>query len=603
LEIYFCKSVYNYPLYQKFLKENEWIKQKFKLPDNKRKIIPVKRRLQFIQSFLEYLIKIFLKFFYRKNKIEKLIYALYYKISIKNQSVGNYEEFKSKGTFSQIKFFGNTQGFMVENFLNTSINQFRNKMSTKVLRSHLFHANENETQSLDIVLTHAYYLSKTKKDKKVKKPYVPLGPLYIASYLKANGFRVAFYDTTFKKGPSYFSKDIIKRFKNASFGIIGIYINEMTRKNALKMIKACRSKSIVVIVGGPDPSNVPELYVENGANIVVIGEGEQTVLEILQEIKSPTKSLTDIKGIYSERGYSQPRIQMKKLDDLPFPEYELLDLKPYFHIWKKFHGHTEMSIITSRGCPYECSWCSKPVFGNILRLRSPKNVVNELVYLKDKYNPGFIHINDDVFGINENWLIKFHFEILNNNLRIKYECLLRIDMVNPKILQLLKESGCNCIWLGIESGSQKILNRMKKRINIDQLGLKMEMIRKAKLNVGFFIMLGYPGENSTDIELTRKLLKLTKPNFIGISMAYPITGTKFYKEITPFLKKSRFKLRLESSSRLTFKTKYPPFYYGIVRRLLETEKKIYNNVGVALFNRILAKVYSIIYKIFRLCLN
>jgi len=603
LEIYFCKSIYNYPLYQEFLKENEWIKQKFKLPDNKEKILAIKRRLQFIQSFLEYLIKIFLKIFYRKNIIEKLIYALYYNISIKNQLVGNYEEFKSKGNFSQIKFFGNTQGFMVENFLNTNNNQFRNKVSTKVLRSHLFQTNENKTQGLDIVLTHAYYLSKTKKDKKVKKPYVPLGPLYIASYLKAHGFKVAFYDTTFKKGPSYFSKDIIIKFKNASFGIIGIYVTEMTRKNALKMIKACRRKSLVVIVGGPDPSNVPELYVENGANIVVIGEGEQTMLEILQEINNPTKSFTDIEGIYSEQGFSDPRTQLKKLDDLPFPAYELLDLKPYFRMWKKFRGHTEMSIITSRGCPYDCSWCSKPVFGNNLRLRSPKNVVNELVYLKNKFNPEFIHINDDIFGINEKWLKKFHFEILNNNHKMNYECLLRIDIVKPKILQLLKESGCNCIWFGIESGSQKILNRMSKHINITQLEPKMEMIRKANLKVGFFIMLGYPGENSADINLTRKLLKLTKPNFLGISMAYPITGTKFYKEITPFLKKSRFKLRLENSSRITFKTKYPPIYYGIVKRLLETEKKIYNKVGVVLVNRIIAKIYSFIYRIFALCLN
>ena len=151
--------------------------------------------------------------------------------------------------------------------------------------------------------------------------------------------------------------------------------------------------------------------------------------------------------------------------------------------------------------------------------------------------------------------------------------------------------------------AQKILNRMKKRINIDQLELKAEMIRKTKLKVGFFIMLGYPGENSADIELTRKLLKLTKPNFLGISMAYPITGTKFYKDIVPYLKRSRFKLRLENSSRLTFKTKYPPFYYGVVKRLLEAEKKVYNNVGAALFNRILAKVYSLIHRFFTLCLN
>ena len=362
-------------------------------------------------------------------------------------------------------------------------------------------------------------------------------------------------------------------------------------------------KSLVVIVGGPDPSNVPELYIENGANIVVIGEGEQTMVEILHEIKNPTKILTDIEGIYSERGFSHPRTQLNKLDDLPFPAYELLDLKPYFRMWKRFRGYTEMSIITSRGCPYDCSWCSKPVFGNTLRLRSPKNVVSELVYLKNEFNPDSIHINDDIFGINENWLKKFHFEILNNNHSMNYECLLRIDIVKPKILQLLKESGCNCIWFGIESGSQKILNKMNKNINITQLEPKMKMIKKANLKVGFFIMIGYPGENSADIDLTRKLLKLTKPNFIGISMAYPITGTKFYKEITPLLKKSRFKLRLENSSRITFKTKYPPFYYGIVRRLLETEKRIYNNIGVALFNRILAMVYSFIYRILSLCLK
>ncbi len=602
LEIFYCKPIYNYPLYTKFIDENDWIYQKFKIPSNNGLKLSVNRRIQFIQLILEYLIKIFLKIFYRGNKLEKIIYALYHQILKKNQLISTYKEFRKDASFSRIKILGNTQSFMVDSFQNISKIQYRNNIRTKVLRSYL-KAKPNESQGLDIILTHAYYLSKTKRDKKVKKPYIPLGPLYIASHLQANGFNVAFYDTTFTKGPSHFSKDLIKRFKNKSFGVIGIYINEMTRKNALKMIKACRHMGIVVIVGGPDPSNVPELYIKNGANIVVIGEGEQTVLEILQNIKNPTKPLTEIKGIYSGRGFSQPRKYINKLDDLPFPAYDLLVLKPYFHIWKKFHGHTEMSLITSRGCPYDCSWCSKPVFGNTLRLRSPRNVVHELVYLIDKYNPDLIHINDDIFGINENWLKKFHFEIFNNNVRINYECLLRIDIVNTKILQLLKESGCSCIWLGIESGSQKILNRMKKRINIDQLELKVEMIRKVKLKVGFFIMLGYPGENSTDIELTRKLLQLTKPNFLGISMAYPITNTKFYNDIAPYLKRSRFKLRLESSSRLLFKTKYPPFYYGIVRRLLETEKKIYNNIGVALFNKILAKIYSLIYRIFILCLN
>ena len=389
---------------------------------------------------------------------------------------------------------------------------------------------------MKIVLTHGYFLEEDPKEKLIMRPYPPLGILYISAYLEQNNFSNLIYDSTFGSMPGL--KDFLL---NEQPDIIGIYTNLMTKLNVLKIISFVRqAKSLdhtKIILGGPEIRNHKEKFLQFGADVVVFGEGEDTMLEVVSAIaKNSDTGFAGIPGTaYLDSNkdvISNPeRVLIKDINQLPFPARNKINLQQYFDTWKKYHGTSVINVSTMRGCPYSCKWCSRAVYGTSYRRRSPKLVVDEIQYLKENYQFDMIWFVDDVFTINHRWLREFVTEMQERKLTVPYEIITRADRLNEDTVQLLKQSGCFRVWIGAESGSQKIIDAMDRRVKVDDVRKMIHLVKSYGIEAGTFIMLGYPGENETDIQETLHHLKTSNPDHYTITVAYPIKGTPLYAEV------------------------------------------------------------------------
>jgi anaerobic magnesium-protoporphyrin IX monomethyl ester cyclase len=385
---------------------------------------------------------------------------------------------------------------------------------------------------MKVLLTHGYFLADDAKEQQIMRPYPPLGILYISAYLDKHGIPNEIYDTTFS------SKQQFRAFVlEQQPDVIGIYANLMTKLNVLEaihFIKAALPHSSIIL-GGPDVRYNAENYLRQGADLIVMGEGEVTMLEAIRSLESSSTDFSNIAGIaclkdgiYHE---TAEREKMKDLDDLPSPAREKIDLGQYLSAWKKYHGKNAVSVSTMRGCPYTCKWCSRAVYGLSYRRRSPEKVVDELVSIKEKYNPDSLWFVDDVFTISHKWLENFTLALRKKNLRIPYECITRADRMNEEVIRLLKETGCFRVWIGAESGSQKVIDLMDRRVDVNQVREMIRLSKKYEIEAGTFIMLGYPGETEQDIEETIRHLKESDPDHFTVTVAYPIKGTELFEEV------------------------------------------------------------------------
>jgi len=389
---------------------------------------------------------------------------------------------------------------------------------------------------MKVLLTHGYFLNEDPTEQRIMKPYAPLGILYISAYLKEHGIDNKIFDTTFS------SKNEFKKYLvDEKPDYIAIYVNLMTKINVLDIIKYIKStdsiKSAKIILGGPEVRYNATDLLELGADFVVIGEGEETTLELINRLEMKNaKDFKNINGIgfKDEKGkivFNAERSLISDIDTLPFPNRSGIDISKYQEAWKKHHNLDAISVSTMRGCPYTCRWCSRAVYGLTYRRRSPEKVVEELQKIKDEYNPDTIWFVDDVFTISHKWLSGFNEELKRNNLKIKYECITRADRMNEDVIKTMKETGCFRVWIGAESGSQRIIDAMDRRVKVEQVREMIQLAKKHDIETGTFIMLGYPGETEKDIEQTITHLKKSNPDHFTITVAYPIKGTEFYEEI------------------------------------------------------------------------
>ncbi len=387
---------------------------------------------------------------------------------------------------------------------------------------------------MGIVLSHGYFLSDDEKEQAIMRPYPPLGLLYVSAYLTQHGIKNDVFDSTFS------SKDELRKFlMKTKPRIVALYSNLMTKVNIVEIVKFVKSvdelKETKVILGGPDIRYNQENYLRSGADFLVIGEGEQTTLELIEAILNSENDYSNIDGIaYHNDGNvfsTGERQKLKEVDALPNPAREAIDLSKYLEAWKIHHGHSAVNISTQRGCPYTCRWCSTAVYGQSYRRRSPKKVVEEMKYILDRYNPDTLWFVDDVFTVSHKWLAAFNEELEKEKIKIPFECITRADRLNHEILKNLKDSGCFRVWIGAESGSQRIIDAMDRRVKVEKV---REMIQSAKtlgIETGTFIMVGYPGEDEYDIEDTIDHLIKSAPDHFTITVAYPIKGTKLYEEV------------------------------------------------------------------------
>ena len=384
---------------------------------------------------------------------------------------------------------------------------------------------------MDILLTHGYFIKDDPHEQAVMKPYPPLGILYLSSYLKAAGFDVGVFDSTFQEPEAF--RRVLER---QSPHVVGIYANLITRGTVVRMARLARELGCIVVVGGPEPANYPDEYLARGAHVVVAGEGEQTLEELLPHLsRHGPGHLEDIRGIVYRREDGQvertePRPFIPDLDGLPFPDRDAIDVAEYTRLWRERHGQSSLSLITARGCPYTCAWCSHAVFGSSHRRRSPRSVADEVALILDRYRPDMLWYADDVFTISHQWLALYAQELAQRGIQIPFETISREDRLDEKSIRTLAEMGCFRLWVGAESGSQRLLDRMERRTDARRVPEVVHLLQRHGIEAGLFIMLGYDGEEMADLDATVRMLQDAAPDHFLTALAYPVKGTPYYEQ-------------------------------------------------------------------------
>lgn len=422
----------------------------------------------------------------------------------------------------------------------------------------------------NILFTHSYFMRFDPKQWSLGLPYAPLGTLYAAAVMRDNGYNVSVYDTMFATGAG----DVLLSIQENQPGFFVIYddgFNYLTkmcltnmREAAFEMCKMAKAIGCTVIVSSSDSTDRYVQYLNEGADFVIIGEAEQTLLELVNAIKSDN-DYQQIHGLaYLKDGAAVKtlgRPVLKELDSLPLPAWDLVDITPYRDSWLKNAGYFSMNIGTTRGCPFKCNWCAKPIYGNRYNSRSPQNVIAELKLLKQSYGMEHIWFCDDIFGLKPGWVQEFSRLIEQDGLQFKYKIQSRADLlVDKEIVKALATSGCDNVWIGAESGSQKILDAMDKGITVEQIATATTLMKAHGIKPSFFIQFGYPGELKEDIGLTIKMINSLLPHEIGISVSYPLPGTKFYEKVkADLVKKTNWTDSDEMA--LMFTNTFAPAYY------------------------------------------
>jgi len=399
-----------------------------------------------------------------------------------------------------------------------------------------------------VLIAHSYYLRYDEKQLRRMKPYAPLATLLAAAVVRQHGHEVRLFDAMLSGGVEEFEA-VLDEVRPGIVGILEDNFNFLTkmctlrmRRAALDMIATARSRGCRVAVNGSDASDHPHLYLAAGADAVILGEPELTFTELVNVwTRDPVAPLDGIAGLAlpatasSRHGngvrLTAPRPAMRDLDALPLPAWDLVDVDAYRAAWYGAHGRLSWIMATSRGCPYGCNWCAKPVFGRRYAQRSPRNVVDEMARLKDDVAPDHIWFADDIFGLTSAWIRGFAAEVARRGVRTPFMIQSRVNLMTPATVEALAAAGAEEVWLGVESGSQRILDAMEKGSTVEQARRATLTLRAHGIRTGWFTQLGYLGEEWEDILRTRDLIRELRPDEIGVSVSYPLPGTRFYEMV------------------------------------------------------------------------
>jgi anaerobic magnesium-protoporphyrin IX monomethyl ester cyclase len=437
----------------------------------------------------------------------------------------------------------------------------------------------------DILFTHSYFLKFDPKEFRAMMPYPPLGTLYAASSARERGYSVALFDSMLAESEQEL-RGALSRHRPRVVVIYDDDFNYLTkmclsrmREAAFCMASIAREAGCTVILHGSDAADHLEKYFSRDANFVLCGEGEQTLGEALDHIFGSNPCRGNIRGLaFVSDGKivrNAPREPLRTLDTLPFPAWDLVDVEGYRRAWKNRHGYFSANMVTTRGCPFHCNWCAKPLYGQVYTTRSPKNVVDEMLWLQRTVRPDHIWFCDDIFALKPGWVAAFASEVESRNARIPFKCLARVDLLlRDNAVEPLKRAGCRTVWVGAESGSQKILDAMEKGTTVAQIYQATARLKAAGIKVGFFIQYGYPGESWNDIELTLKMIHDCMPDDIGISVSYPLPGTKFYERVQHALGEKHNWIDSQDLD-LMFPGEFIPDFYRVLHRVTHKRLRIW----------------------------
>lgn len=436
---------------------------------------------------------------------------------------------------------------------------------------------------VDVLLVNPYVLARHDARMASYRPYPPLGLMYLGAVLREAGFEVEIYDATFKDGDGRVAERLRQGPRPR---VVGVFAMNSFRDDALVAIKHMKEQGLTIFAGGPDPSIYDQEYLNAGADVVVRGEGEQAILELLaafqvrpKETSAPQHpadaALLQISGVsilsrdaLHQRAPDRPA--SKSMDELPSPAYDLIDLHRYADEWRKVHGYASIQFMTSRGCPFSCTWCARPIFGRKYRQYSADRAAEEIEHLVDKYGIEHLWLFDDTFVVRREWVEGFCDAITERGVKVRWECLARVDLVDGDLLERMKRAGCERINFGFESGSQRVLDRMKKGTTTTDARRVAAEMHRLGITMGGYVLMGYPGEEWTDLEATIQLLKDIQPVDYSTSVALPMPGTEFYGLVKDMLLKDQEWAKNDADD-IIWESPYSRGYYRIVESLIHAE--------------------------------
>ncbi len=438
-----------------------------------------------------------------------------------------------------------------------------------------------------VLLAHAYYLAHDAKQWRKMKPYPPLATLLAAAVLRARGFEVVFFDAMLSGGEREFMR-VLDASGARIVGILEDNFNFLTkmcttrnREAALAMTAAARARGCRVAVNGPDATDHAAEYLAAGADAVIVGDPELGMSELATLwSEDPDASLGGVAGLALHGGIgldrkvavrrTPPRPLLDDLDAIPFPAWDLVDASAYRAAWTKAHGRLSWNVVTTRGCPFRCNWCAKPVWGNRYAQRSPGNVADEVRLLAETIRPDHLWFADDIFGLSPRWIESYAEALAERGLRIPFTMQSRVDLMTPSAVAALARAGAEEVWMGVESGSQKVLDAMDKGTRVEQAREATRLLRSHGIRPAWFLQLGYPGETWEDILATRKLVREERPSDVGVSVSYPLPGTAFYERVRGEMG-PQTNWRTSDDLAVMFHGTYEQAFYRHVRDLLHAE--------------------------------
>lgn len=394
---------------------------------------------------------------------------------------------------------------------------------------------------MKVLLANAYFYRLDPKQWRDARPYPPLATLQAAANLRGQ-HEIRVFDTCLRHSPEelateadQWNPDVLVIYDDG-FNYLTKMCLTVMREACMRMIAIGKERGCNVVVNSSDSTDHFEAYVEAGADVVIMGEGDAALNEVIAAWTNGRTDLSSIAGL-ALKSSAGPTLTAKRpvlrdLDALPMPAWDLIDVDSYRAIWLRSQGRFSLNVATTRGCPFKCNWCAKPIYGNRYNSRSPAHVADEIAWLNTHHRPDHIWFCDDIFGLKPGWVQQFSDELARRGVRVPFKVQSRVDLLlEAGAVKALAAAGLEEVWVGAESGSQKILDAMDKGTTVQQIGDATRLLRKHGIRVGFFLQFGYLGETDADIDATLHMVEELQPDDIGISVSYPLPGTLFHDKV------------------------------------------------------------------------
>jgi len=394
----------------------------------------------------------------------------------------------------------------------------------------------------DVLLTHSNHLFSDRKQTKKMQPYPPLQTLLAAAALRERSISVALFDPTLFDSTFNAPEDGFAAALDAHRPRLAIvceddfnFLSKMclgrNRELAFCMAAEAGVRGVPIAAHGSDASDHVTEYLQAGFDSVLIGEVETTLMELAED-----RPRASIRGLAYREGWTiqrnAPRELRADLERLPLPAWDLADMDQYRAAWQQAHGYFSLNMVSGRGCPYRCNWCAKPIYGNSYHVRPPWSVAAEMLLLKARFQADHIWFTDDIFALSPKWTLAFADAVERQRAQVPFKMQSRCDLMTRDTVEALRRAGCAEVWMGAESGSQRILDAMDKGARVKDIYRARENLRNHGIRACFFLQFGYPGETWTDIEETIRMVRETQPDDIGVSVSYPLPGTRFYEQVS-----------------------------------------------------------------------